>query len=121
VTYQARVWRWVVQCFGTGFACDPIERAHRFLEESLERAQAVGCTEEDAVKLVAYVYGRPVGVVFQEVGGVSVTLVALCAGLEVDGDDAAETELARCWQKFDRIREKNAAKAHGMPLPGSVT
>lgn len=116
--FQTRVGVWVDRAFGSQVAADRIERNHRFLEEALELVQANGCTREDAHALVDYTFGRPVGELEQEVGGVMVTLAALCNACDVDAQRAAEVELARAWDRIDQIRAKQAAKPHGSPLPG---
>ncbi|MNN11716.1 hypothetical protein D3C81_1246860 [compost metagenome] len=64
-----------------------------------------------------YVYGRPVGDKHQEVGGVMVTLAALCLAQGLDMHTAGETELARIWTKVEQIRAKQAAKPKHSPLP----
>ncbi len=117
-SYQARVADWVVACFGPDVALDRVERNHRFLEESLELVQALGCTREDAHALVEYTFGRPPGDVIQEVGGVLVTLAALCTAAGVEMVGAGEVELDRVLGLVDKIRAKQAAKPHGSPLPG---
>lgn len=114
---QNRVRPWLLQCFGQTIAADKTERNHRFLEESLELVQACGCTKDEAHQLVEYVYGRPVGEPSQEVGGVMVTLAALCLANALDMHEAGETELARIWTKVAQIRAKQAAKPKHSPLP----
>lgn len=64
-TFQDRVHAWVSECFGEKSAHDRTERTHRFLEESIELAQALGCTEAEVMQLVRYVYSRPAGEVAQ--------------------------------------------------------
>jgi len=115
--FQQRVQPWLMACFGEMIAGDREERNHRFLEEALELVQACGCTASEAHQLVDYVYGRPLGEPHQEVGGVMVTLAALCLanGLNMHAD--AETELARIWTKVGAIRAKGAAKPKHSPLP----
>ena len=121
-TYQTRVDRWMDVCFGEAIKSDQIERSDRFIEEALELAQTTaGFTAARAHALVDYVFGRPVGETEQEVGGVMVTLAALCNASGIDISTAAETELARVWTKVDAIRKKQAAKPTGSALPvGSV-
>jgi hypothetical protein len=116
-SFQARVMPWLLACFGPAIAGDRVERNHRFLEEALELVQSEGCTEDDAYQLVAYVYGRPAGDPPQEVGGVMVTLAALCLANRLDMHAAAETELARIWTKVEQIRAKQAAKPKFSALP----
>lgn len=119
-TYQARVHKWVVSCFGEAVAADGVERNHRFLEEALELVQATGCSASEAHQLVDYVFGRPIGEPGQEVGGVMNTLAALCNAHGLDLDGEAERELARVWTISDKIRAKHAAKPKHSPLPGSI-
>lgn len=115
--FQAEVGDWMKVCFGTEIADDRLERGDRFIEEALELAQTVpGFTAERGHALVDYVFGRPVGERGQEVGGVMVTLAALCNtfGLSISGE--ADRELARIWTKIDVIRAKQAAKPTGSAL-----
>uniref|UniRef100_A0AAU6W255 Restriction alleviation protein n=1 Tax=Pseudomonas phage Orisa03 TaxID=3138542 RepID=A0AAU6W255_9VIRU len=116
--FQSRVQPWMTACFGAEISADRQERNHRFLEEALELVQACGATPNEAHQLVDYVYGRPVGEPAQEVGGVMVTLAALCLANGLDMHASAETELSRIWTKVDQIRAKQAAKPAMSPLPG---
>lgn len=118
-TYQADVNDWVVKCFGEEAARDNATRAARFLEEALELFQALNMGKADAMTLVDYVYNRPIGEVRQEVGGILVTLMALCTACGVDASDAAVAELARVNLKVDKIRAKQASKPAGV-LPKVV-
>lgn len=79
-----------------------------------------GCTASEAHQLVDYVYGRPVGERAQEVGGVMVTLAALCLAQGLAMHAAGETELARIWTKVEAIRAKQAAKPKHSPLPAAA-
>lgn len=118
-SFQQRIHDWMLACFGAEIAADKLERNHRFLEEALELVQACGCSQGEAHQLVDYVFGRPVGEVAQEVGGVMVTLAALCQAQGIDMAKAGETELARVWTKVETIRAKQASKPKGSPLPTS--
>ena len=117
MNFQMRVQEWMQDCFGAAISKDRTERNHRFLEEALELVQAGGCTQSEAHQLVDYVFNRPVGELNQEVGGVMVTLAALCSAHDTDMADAGETELARVWTKVEAIRAKQAAKPKHSPLP----
>lgn len=117
-TYQSEVAEWMVRCFGAEISADTVERNHRFLEESLELVQSAGCTREEALQLVDYVYGRPAGELRQEVGGVMVTLAALCEAASVSLSESSINELARVWTKIQQIRAKQKAKPKFSPLPG---
>ena len=119
-SFQHRVSHFVSYCFGQAAAKDVLERSHRFLEEALELVQASGATAADAHALVDYVYGRPAGEKAQEVGGVMLTLAALCEVHGLSMDDAGEIELARVWTKVNRIRQKQAAKKADSALPGMI-
>lgn len=114
--FQARVQPWMLACFGEKIAADREERNHRFLEESLELVQACGCTASEAHQLVDYTFGRPVGEKAQEVGGVMVTLAALCLANGINMHAEGETELARIWTMVEKIRAKQAAKPKHSPL-----
>ena len=108
---QAKVYRWVLDVFTDEVAGNTNERIRRFTEESLELAQAVGLSEKDAVKLVRYVYGRPTGDVKQEIGGVSLTLLALCQHLGVSAEATEIDEVRRMLSKNrDALRAKHASK-----------
>lgn len=118
--FQYRVRPWLWKCFGQEVSENRVERNHRFLEEALELVQACGCSKEHALQIVDYVYGRPLGAPAQEVGGVMVTLAALCLAQSIDLDAAAEGELARVWTKIEEIRAKQAGKVKDSALPGSA-
>lgn len=114
--FQERVRHWVVTCFGPKGGDDLYTRRVRFLEEALELIQAGGCTESDAHTLVSYVFARHKGEIVQEVGGVMITLAALCSAYGVDLTEASELELARVWDKIDQVRSKDKMKPTG-PTP----
>lgn len=118
--FQFRVFGWVCACMGLRVAEDPDERNARFLEEALELVQARGMTREQAQARLDEVFDRNhVGQAFQEVGGVMVTLAALCQADRTDLITAAEAELFRIQGKIDEIRAKHRRKAgaltEGMP------
>lgn len=119
MTFQKRVLNWLMACFSQEVCRDITERNHRFLEEALELVQSKGCTSSEAHQLVDYVFGRPVGDPFQEVGGVKVTFSALCSAIDIDEEAAGEAELARILQPhvMEKIRAKQAAKPKHSPLP----
>jgi len=115
--YQWRVHDWMLACFGEEISSNIMERNHRFIEEALELIQATGATKSECHQLVDYVFNRDIGEVNQEIGGVMVTLAALCNALALDMDKAGETELTRIWTKVEKIRAKQAAKPKHSPLP----
>ena len=118
--FQVNVARWLLSCFGKEIAIDKVERNQRFIEEALELVQACGGTREDCHMLVDYVFGRPIGEPQQEVGGVMVTLAALCFAQNMHIDECATNEITRCWQNQDKIREKQLNKPRNSPYPAHV-
>ncbi|WP_230955190.1 hypothetical protein [Burkholderia anthina] len=117
--FQQRVQPWMLACFGAKISADKLERNHRFFEEAGELVQACGMTREEAHALVDYTWSRPVGEPTQEVGGVMVTLAALCLANGLDMHSAGETELERINvpETVAKIRAKQAAKPKHSPLP----
>lgn len=117
-SFQSGVDAWMDACFGATIKSDRLERCDRFIEEALELCQTEPTfTADRAHALVDYVFGRPVGEPQQEVGGVMVTLAALCNTAAIDMNGAGATELARVWTKVEAIRAKQAAKPTGSALP----
>lgn len=116
-SYQQRVKPWMLACFGAKISADKTERNHRFFEEATELVQACGMSQSEAHQLVDYVYGRPIGEKVQEVGGVMITLAALCLAQDIDMQEAGEIELTRIWTKVEQIRKKQAAKPKHSALP----
>ena len=116
-SFQVRVDEWLTACFSTFVRKDKGERTHRFLEESIELAQANGCSHDDAKALVDYVYGRPKGQPELEAGVVLVTLAGLCTATGIDLEKAGEMELTRNWARIEVIRQKGARAPLDSPLP----
>lgn len=118
--FQSRVGKWIQDCFPPRVCADRLERRDRFVEEALELAQTLPAfTAERAHALVDYVFSRPVGATEQEVGGVAVTLAALCEAEGIQHHYWAEMELARIStpETMKKIRAKQAAKPVGSALP----
>lgn len=110
IEFQGKINDWMLACFGKEIAGDVEERNWRFLEESLELVQSLGCTKEQALQMVEYVFSRPVGEPKQEVGGVMVTLAALCNAHDIIISFAYQEETRRIWTKIPEIRAKQASK-----------
>lgn len=109
-SFQDRVFDWARDCFGERDTTSPDMRTYRFLEEALELAQACGCDRGTAARVLDYVYGRPAGVVAQEVGGTMVSLAVLCQAFHLGMSRCAEDELTRVLWKIEHIRARHAAK-----------
>lgn len=108
--FQGRVVEWVVACVGLYLADNRNVRNLRFLEEALELVQAGGLTSGRCHQIVDYVFSRPVGQLFQEVGGTATTLAALCSAYGLDLEKCGELELSRMWREIDAIKKKIAKK-----------
>lgn len=120
--FVARVGDWLKACFTREIIIDPDQRNHRFLEESLELVQCLGCTKDEAHQLVDYVFGRDEGKRHQEIGGVMVTLAALCWAHGIGNlNGLAEIELARVWGKIEQIRKKAGGEARRLAAAGQIT
>lgn len=116
VDWQPKMVEWVRTRLGYD-AMDPHERAMRFLEESLELAQAVGITEDEIDKMRLHVYAKDVGRVGQEIGGVVTTLLTLAQSQDVDMNVAGLMEIDRIHalppEKFRKRQELNASLGIG--------
>lgn len=115
--FQARIRPWMLATFGAAIADDELERGDRHLEEVLELLQSLNYPRERVYALARFVWGRPAGDPPQEVGGVMVTLAALCLVHGMDMHIEGERELARIWGMVEKIRAKQAAKPTGSALP----
>ena len=113
--FQFSVNEWCMEAFGEALTKDPLKRNRHFLEESLELVQTHGYTAAQAHALVDYVFSRPVGEANQELGGVMVTMAALCNAHGLCIETAARNELNRVWEKIDQIRAKQASKVEYLP------
>lgn len=111
---QTQVSAWITAAFGAEQATSVRQRGVRMLEEAIEAYQAAGCDGAMAHDLVAYVFGRPVGELGQELGGVAVGLLGLAnaAGLSAEAEEVREVTrvLSKPLEYFAaRNAEKNAA------------
>lgn len=108
---QLTIGTWAVTTFGSRQARNSKQRALRLLEEALELYQAVGGPKLTAHALIDHVFGRPVGEFKQEIGGVSVTLLALAAALDVDLDALELKEVKRVLEMPpEKLRIRNEQK-----------
>ncbi len=106
---QRCVKTWMVSTFGENIT-DGAERGLRILEEASELAQALGVTQDQAVRVLSKTFSRPVGDIAQEIGGVSLTLLALGAtlGISVDGCEVAEIERVHRPEVVERAKRRDA-------------
>lgn len=108
---QALIAEWTRATFGEDMMA-PHERIMRFVEEAAELAQAEGLPVERVEDIVSYVYARPVGDPSQELGGVSLTLLAYAASKGLSADLAEAREVSRVLQRDpDYFRKRNLEKA----------
>lgn len=105
-----RVRKWVEKTFGSEIADSKLERNFRFLEESLELVQSLGMTKEQILTLVDYTMARPAGEPEQELGGVLVTLMALCGANNLGPDEAFSRDMKYCEDNADYIKSKRDKK-----------
>jgi NTP pyrophosphatase (non-canonical NTP hydrolase) len=109
-SFQKRVYPWTVETFGYVKTMSLVERRQRVIEEAIELLQAMGGSEDEVVKMAAYVFARKIGEPRQEIGGLQGCIAAAANALGIDMDQAREDELVRCIDKVDKIREKNLTK-----------
>jgi NTP pyrophosphatase (non-canonical NTP hydrolase) len=101
---QNRVGVWMAQVFGPTVAGDTHERGLRLLEEAIELAQALKVSQQNAHRLVDYIFDRPAGEPAQEMGGVFVTLAATADAVGVSLAHAAAREVDRIEQPVIRAK-----------------
>lgn len=109
-SFQQRVVDWSIRCFGARDTYHPVLRAARFIEEALKLVQAGGVTRAVAMRILHYVYDRPVGTVSQEIGGTLVSLSVLCESRAYDMKLCGEAELSRIEGKIEEIHARHVAK-----------
>lgn len=116
---QKAVHSWCKAAFGERNATHLPQRGLRLIEEALELAQACGCDREQIHKYVDYVYSRPVGTIHQEIGGLSITLLALSEAAGFFAEDCEVTEWNRLRTKpLEDFRKRNEDKdAAGFKAP----
>lgn len=118
---QHSILSWACEVFGTACATNPTERIQRFVEEALELAQSLDMPREAAHAMVDFVYDRAKGEVHQEVGGVSISLLALCEhiGLSAHKEEVRE-HLRILGLDRDKLRAKQMSK-QAQGVAGVVT
>jgi hypothetical protein len=110
--YQRRIKAWLEKVFDEKVWNSVQERGLRLLEEATELAQALGVTRDEAVRLIHYVYNRPVGNVGQEVAGTMVTLAAVAVAAGVDLEAVALVEATRIERPeiIEKVRNRQEEK-----------
>ena len=107
---QARVGKWLVDCFGNSITFDKQERNCRFFEEAVELVQAYQFPKWVALAMVEYIYERDPGDPKKEPGDLLIAFLAHC---HVNGNDAQvclEEALENIQVNIAKIREKNLTK-----------
>ena len=112
MSLQQLIIDWAQRALGVDKAFSIEERAFRMLEEAVELAQAVGLTHDDVVNVSEYVMGRPPGTVYEEVGGVGMTLMALAevAGFDTNAAIGAALSRVDTPEAIAKCRLKNDSK-----------
>ena len=87
--------QWVTERLGRACLLNRYERALRVLEEATELAQAEGVYQDDARRVVDYVFNRPVGEPKLEAAGTAVALLAWAEAADNNLRSLIETELHR--------------------------
>jgi hypothetical protein len=119
---QARVRKWLVNCFGQKIADDAQLRNKRFIEEAIELVQARGMTQAEAIEVLEYVYARPKGNQEQEVAGTMTTLMALCAQAGINIGEVTYKEIHRIEtpEVMAKIRARQKDKPGGAEVPDDL-
>lgn len=107
---QYRVLTWAVDSFGA-IAKNRDERAARLVEEAMEVAQAENVPLEVIHRIADRIYSRPVGDLGQEIGGLGITILALCENSGIDFTEQTNREFERVLSKpRDWWQKKHAEK-----------
>jgi len=111
-SFQQRVWKWLVDTFGSDISANKMERTLRVFEEVCEMVQAADLPHETARALLDEVYSKPPGELHQEVGGVMTTLSVFCHVYKLDMIEEGEREYRRILPLSEMIFKKNLTKKH---------
>lgn len=102
---------WAVRAFGEAHVNNSKLRALRLLEEAIELAQAEGIQRHMVDHCTEIVYGRPVGLANQEIGGVLMTSAVYCGCNGLDMEEVLSIELNRVLAKpLTQFTQRNQDK-----------
>ena len=109
-TLQRLIFHWAQNTFGK-VAANPVERAIRLVEESIECAQATDASADVLHKIIDRVYSRPVGKIGQEIGGTALCLMSLAESLGYDVEAEIDREVTRIVSiSIEELRKKHQDK-----------
>lgn len=113
---------WVKTVFGSDWLASKEERGCRVLEETIELAQAMGVSRDQAHMLVDQVYNKPTGEIRQELGGVMHTLLICHASCNINASETILATMKDVWQRerIETIRKKQHGKVRATNLPPFV-
>ncbi len=112
---QAAIGKWVRSTFGEECYTHD-ERIMRFLEEAIELVQTEDISIERILRLAIHVYSKPKGVPYQEIGGVSITLLAYCEFLGISADTCELTE----WGHISAINPEYFRNRHNKKADANI-
>ena len=109
---QQVIKKWLLEVLGYMHVYNKEERALRFLEEAVELVQACGIQRDKALRVLEYVYDRPIGKASQEIGGAQLTLYALGEALGIDIQSVCVQEILRVHKPevIERVRSRQEEK-----------
>lgn len=101
---------WIVRVW-TDDSMNPRERMERLIEEVFELAQIEGISKERIDTIHTRVNEKPPGIIAQEVGGISVTLLGYCQSRGISADTCEDAEIQRVLAKpVEHFRARHAKK-----------
>lgn len=108
---QTIVHDWGVRAFGREHMANLPIRGLRCAEEAIELAQVLCIPKEQLHQLIDAVYSKPKGKLDQEIGGVLVTITAICVELGSTTDEYLLKETLRVLQyPVEYYKARNKAK-----------
>jgi hypothetical protein len=121
---QQQVAEWCAAAFGAEHQASVPQRGLRMLEEAIEAYQATNGDPAVAHKLIDYIFAKEPGELFQELGGLGVTTLALAAAAGMSADNAEQTEVERVLSKplkhfWARNKVKNDAGFDATAYPSA--